>query len=324
MAAQFAVDLRAVRRADAEVQVLLISQETAEITGYDPHDFEDQPHLWRQIIHPEDVDRVRLAYEQLLSGIPMSQDYRIFRNDGQMRWVRETCCAPRRRGGPDVLVLSYIKDITAQRSALSELVQFRHILEGAPAALVVRDLLGRVVWCNEACARIYGFDSGAEMVGTAFDAVVPAELREEFHTRVRPRVFEGPWSGDLRLSRKDGTLVDVRISTNVLRESDGTPAGILGVVMDISEQKLAEQALRESEEKHRTLVERANDGIVVIQDKILKLVNRRFAEMSGYSVDQLLGTPFTDYLTPEEKRSFTTVTPGGWPERMSPRSTRPR
>ena len=61
-----------------------------------------------------------------------------------------------------------------------------------------------------------------------------------------------------------------------------------------------ESALRESEEMYRNLVERSNDGVAVLQDELVKFVNHRFEEMSGYSAETLIGTKFTDYLTPEE------------------------
>ncbi len=60
------------------------------------------------------------------------------------------------------------------------------------------------------------------------------------------------------------------------------------------------EALRESEEMYRTFIERSNDGVVVLQDRLVKFVNPRFVEMSGYSAETLLNTAFTDYLTPEE------------------------
>jgi PAS domain S-box-containing protein len=68
---------------------------------------------------------------------------------------------------------------------------------------------------------------------------------------------------------------------------------------EIAERKRAEEALRESEEKYRGVVERASDGITIIQDKILKYVNPRLAEMRGDTVERILGTPFTDYVHPE-------------------------
>lgn len=58
--------------------------------------------------------------------------------------------------------------------------------------------------------------------------------------------------------------------------------------------------LSEREEMYRNLVERSNDGVVVIQDSLVRFANPRFEQMSGYSIETLLNTPFTDYLTPEE------------------------
>ena len=71
--------------------------------------------------------------------------------------------------------------------------------------------------------------------------------------------------------------------------------------LELIEHRKAERALHESEEKYRNLVERANDGIVIIQDGIMKYLNPRLAEMGGYTVQESIGTPFTDYLHPAER-----------------------
>jgi len=60
------------------------------------------------------------------------------------------------------------------------------------------------------------------------------------------------------------------------------------------------QALRESEEKYRNLVERANDGICIVQDEKLKYVNPGLAHILGYTMEELTGSPFVDYFVPEE------------------------
>ena len=67
-----------------------------------------------------------------------------------------------------------------------------------------------------------------------------------------------------------------------------------------SKRKQAEEALRQSEEKYRNLVERANDGICFVQEGILRYTNARLAQIVGYSVEELTGKPFTDFFTPEE------------------------
>ena len=66
------------------------------------------------------------------------------------------------------------------------------------------------------------------------------------------------------------------------------------------QRKQAEEALRESEEKYRDLVERANDGITIIQDTLLKYVNPRLAEITGYTIEEMIDTPFTKYIHPDK------------------------
>jgi PAS domain S-box-containing protein len=66
------------------------------------------------------------------------------------------------------------------------------------------------------------------------------------------------------------------------------------------EKRQAEAALYESEEKYRTLVERSNDGITIIQDGTVLFANRRLAEMWGGAPEEVIGTPFTDYVHPDE------------------------
>jgi PAS domain S-box-containing protein len=71
------------------------------------------------------------------------------------------------------------------------------------------------------------------------------------------------------------------------------------IANDITQRKQAEEALKESEEKSRNVVERANDGICVVQDEILKYVNPRALDILGYTPDEMIGTPFADYIHPD-------------------------
>jgi len=70
--------------------------------------------------------------------------------------------------------------------------------------------------------------------------------------------------------------------------------------LEILERREVETARQESEHKYRNLVERANDGIALVQDNLLKYINPRLAEFTGYSPEELIDTPFTEYIFPEE------------------------
>jgi PAS domain-containing protein len=83
---------------------------------------------------------------------------------------------------------------------------------------------------------------------------------------------------------KPGLEIEVRLSASVMRTREGKVAGIVTTATDITERKRIEEALRENEEKYRNLVERANDGIAIVQDTIVKYVNPSLAEVAGYTV----------------------------------------
>ncbi len=69
---------------------------------------------------------------------------------------------------------------------------------------------------------------------------------------------------------------------------------------EAAERKRAQEALRESGERYRMLVERSNDGIVIIQDAVIKYANPSLAKMLGYDTNEAIGTPFTNYVYPDE------------------------
>src|SRR4030042_4045467 len=70
----------------------------------------------------------------------------------------------------------------------------------------------------------------------------------------------------------------------------------MNIVRDITERKRAEKILKESEEKYRNLVERASDGITIIQDGIIKFANQQLANMWGGTTEEIIGTSFTNHL----------------------------
>ncbi len=107
-------------------------------------------------------------------------------------------------------------------------------------------------------------------------------------------------SFEYRMLAADGSIVwfydSVTVETN-----QGVPVIARSIMVDITDRKRAEEALKDSEEKYRSLVERANDGIIIAQDGMAKFVNTRMAEIFGYTVDEVVNTPFIYYVFPSER-----------------------
>ncbi|MDY6865713.1 MAG: PAS domain S-box protein, partial [Halobacteriota archaeon] len=80
---------------------------------------------------------------------------------------------------------------------------------------------------------------------------------------------------------------------------EGELLEIEGFIMDITQQKKAEDALQSSEDKYRNLIERSNDGIVIVQNDLFKFVNNRMAQIFGYEMSEMLNTDFSRYISPD-------------------------
>jgi len=109
---------------------------------------------------------------------------------------------------------------------------------------------------------------------------------------------------EFQMLRKDGHWVDILSRAEAVFDDTGKAIRMVGTHIDISERKLAEVALSNSEEKYRLIVENANDGIEISQDDKIIYSNTRFAKMLGYSVDEISGVRFDTIFTKEAKASL--------------------
>ena len=108
----------------------------------------------------------------------------------------------------------------------------------------------------------------------------------------------GPY--EVKLRSKDGTSIWFEITSRLIRDQ-GKPVGVHGTARDITDRKKAEEALRESEEKYRLVVENASEAILVAQDGKLKFVNPKTLDLTGQSEHELLSGPFTDFIHPDDR-----------------------
>jgi len=89
------------------------------------------------------------------------------------------------------------------------------------------------------------------------------------------------------------------------KASTESPESLRGQIAELKQKErehhLTEEALRESEEKYRTVVNSANDGIIIVQDGLIQFINPRLSDMGGRSAEEVIGRPFTDFLPTEER-----------------------
>jgi PAS domain S-box-containing protein len=151
-------------------------------------------------------------------------------------------------------------------------------------------------------ARILGYDSVDGMMGAVTDTARqvwadPRQRGDYLSQLKRDGVVNG---FEAEYLRRDGSRIWVSLNTRAVRGADGTMAFSEGTVEDITQRKLAEKALRESEEMFRNPVEQSPVGVFLVQDGIILYANPRVAEVAGYSRPEILGRPFDALIHPDD------------------------
>ena len=183
----------------------------------------------------------------------------------------------------------------------SELL-YRSVFESTLEGIEVIDAeTRRVVTANQAMANIFGFDSPEEMVGLNPLDYIPTEDRDRVARMIDEDMFQNNLRlvAELRATTRDGREIWLS-ALGVRIEHQGRPAGLISV-RDITAQKLREKKIEASKEETRLLVENAGKAIVVVQDGVIKFANSKTTELTGYPEKDLVSSPFTEFIHPDDK-----------------------
>jgi PAS domain S-box-containing protein len=236
-----------------------LSDEVCRIFGLQPVDLPEWHARWVTLIHPEDRPRAeKAAADALLPGGPRYDlEYRVVRRDGTERVVHSQGDVTLDATGRPVRQFGVLQDITDLRQAEQELRtserRFRTIVDYASDAFFVFDDDSTVLDVNREACESLGY-SREELIGkhrSDFDAA----LDDPAIRRLKHRLVSGePITFETRHRRKDGTTFPVEVRVGDF-EQQGGERRFLCLVRDITERKRAEEELRESEERFRTLVQ---------------------------------------------------------------------
>jgi len=190
--------------------------------------------------------------------------------------------------------------IRAEKALRASEEKYRNIFNNAQVGLGrTRISDGKILECNDRLAQMFGYENREEFIAEYVfsEHYVDPGTRElmlaELQEKGEINNFEA------RLTRRDGSIMYRRSSSRIYPEKGYIEA----VVIDITEEKLALEALRTSEEKYRNLVETMNEGLRVgDENHITTYVNDRFCQILGYSRDEMIGKPTMDFYDETSKK----------------------
>ena len=281
------------------------SEEIFHIFGFEPGQSAPSFLAHADIVHPEDWGRLNQAIQELYAnGTAYDIEFRIFRSDGQVRWVHAQGTGGRKADCSVSRMFGTAQDITDRKQAEEALQQrekhISSIFRSAPVGIgLVRDRELKMV--NDRLCEMTGYTAD-ELIDQSSRNLYPSDADYEFVGREKYALIAEHGTGmvETRWQRIDGTVIDVLLSSSPVDLHDPS-MGVTFTALDITERKQVEQALRESEEKYRFLVENAVEAICVAQDDRLVFTNSKIFDLLGYTPAEALSRPFGEFLHPDDR-----------------------
>jgi len=224
----------------------------------------------------------------------------VIRKDGKVGYF-ESSIAPLRNDKGKIIGFRCVGRDISERKRLEEALakseeRYRTIFEQMLESYYEVDLAGTYTFVNESVGHSLGYSS-EELIGQNYRLTVHeddiksifAAFNEVYRTGKPNKGFPH------RIRRKDGRIFFSEVSIDLIRNAQGQIKGFKCVSRDINDRKLAEEALRESEEQFRTSLENAPDGVYMndLEGNFL-YGNRRCEEIIGYKREELIGKNFTE------------------------------
>jgi PAS domain S-box-containing protein len=286
-------------RSDNSERITLISPSAAEMFGYD---------------HPEDLIGEKISevfYHTPSDGLPLLNELKrngkvvnfpltLKRKDGSTLYAKTTSYLIFDAGGDQVGVEGIVMDTTEQVIAEQALQQAADIVENIKLGIYIyrleemdNDHTLRMISANPATEDLTGIPV-SQVIGKTIDENfpglrekgIPAKFADVVRTQ-KPLVIE-------EIEYEDDRIISSAFTVKAFP----LPERQVGVSFEnITQRKLTDQALRDSEEKHRTLIEIMNEGFVIVnKEGIITYANKRLCEMSGYDCSEMIDHPSTDFL----------------------------
>lgn len=210
------------------------------------------------------------------------------RKDGQVIVVASRWALQKDTWGSLIGTLEINRDITEFKKAEESCAQLAAIVDHSDDAIFSKTLDGVILNWNQGAQRMYGY-SAEEVTGKSISILLPEGYKDEMPAILeKVRCGESVRDLDTVRMRKDGTIIPVLLTVSPIKNLNGMIIGASTIAHDITDRKQAEEALRESEDRFRTLAEAIPQlAYIAKADGSVYWCNRRLYEYTGKNLEQL-------------------------------------
>ena len=278
-------------------RVLAVNPRAAEMLGY-PNSAELLEKSVFDLTQPEDHERLRVdAATTLKTGALRNAEYLLLRKSGDSFPTEVNATVVADADGQLSGIVMVVRDTTERKNAQEALLGYmrflvnnerflRTLMEAIPAPVFYRDRDGRYLGCNRAFEQILGLAQN-QIIGKMVSDVAPKDSVEVYH-QADQELLERPGvqSYESSLAYADGTHHQVIFNKATFQNVAGEVAGMVGVILDITERKRAEdqiQLLADAVQSTQELI------TITDQNNHFTFVNRAFLQAYGYSAEEIMG-----------------------------------
>ncbi len=287
---------------DARGNLAQFPQWWLDLTG---QDFEvSRNYGWAEFIHPDDREDVTSAYTNALEKqTQVFVTLRIRDKEGIYRYYAARGVPLRRPDGTFRKWICTLADISERMLALEAVkkseAEFRELFENANDLIYTHDLEGNFTSLNRAGETITGYPREEALKLNVMDVVAP-EFRELAKEKTQTKLGgERSTSYETVIIRKDGGRVTLDLSTRLIHK-DGAAVGVQGIARDISQRKMAEEALRRSEQQLRVVTDTVPAVIAYVDnEQICRFANRTYCEWLGKPIEDVIDRHLSEIQTEE-------------------------
>ena len=297
---------------DMNINYIYVSPSVKILRGYEPEEVLKQAPF--DALTPSSLDlamKIFSAYvemDKLGHKVPTSRILllEVRRKDGTTVWTETKFSFIRDKNQRPVKVLGVMRDITERKQAEKMIRQgedkYRTILESIQEGYFEVDLAGNFTFCNDSMSLITGC-SKEELLGMNHQQFTNEETAKEvFHVFNKVYNTGEPSKGfDWQITRKDGTKRYIETSISLRKDPSGKLTGFKGIIRDITERKMAEEKLKQSEEQYRLLADNISEHVWLRDLNSLKIIyiSPSVEKMYGYPMDEIGNLPLKKLLTEE-------------------------
>jgi PAS domain S-box-containing protein len=286
----------------------LVNDRFCEIAGWSREELMQKS--MQEITHPDDLKRNLPLFERAVrEGVPFMHEKRYIRKDGRIVWVNNSVSVIRRPDGEPFGVLAVTLDVTSRHAAEAALRKSEESLrlatESAGMATWELDLETMEGEWSPNRFDLLGMERRPDSRGSFAEWL--AHVHPDDRERARNAAFRcfehgGSYTIEYRICRAD-TRAERWLQSHGSRidYADNRPSRFVGVSFDITNRKRAEEELRESEARFRTIFEQANDFLITTSlDNRVTSVNPAVVATLGYSEEEIVGRSIADFMDPDQ------------------------